>query len=56
MNDINLTQELDRTVAAASSTTIALAAIGVEMRAVLVGERHDPEMSATVLAARMGAE
>ena len=51
MIDINLTHELNRTIAAASSTTIALAAIGVEMRAVLVGERHDPAMSATVLAA-----
>jgi hypothetical protein len=51
MIDLNLTHELDRTIAAASSTTLALAAIGTEMRAVLTDERHDPELSATVLAA-----
>jgi hypothetical protein len=49
----DLSRELDRVIEQASSTTIALAAIGVEMRAVLVGERHDPSLSATVLAAHV---
>jgi len=45
----DLSHELDRVIAQASATTIALAAIGVEMRAVLTEERHDPGLTATVL-------
>lgn len=46
-----LTYELDRAVGQASATALQLSAIGVEMRDVLHKERHDPELSATVLAA-----
>lgn len=46
-----VSRELDRVVESASATAIQLSAIGVEMRAVLHQERHDPALSATVLAA-----
>ena len=47
----DISRELENVVEQADAATIALAAIGVEMRAVLVGERHAPGLSAKVLAA-----
>src|SRR6187402_3187712 len=48
-----LSDELERVITQASSTTIALSAIGVEARAVLTEERHDPSLTATVLDAHV---
>jgi len=50
--DENISREFEEVVEQTSSATIALAAIGVEMQAVLKGDRHTPRLSATVLAAQ----
>ena len=47
----DISREFEEVVEQTDSATIALAAIGVEMRAVLVGDRHAPGFSAKVLAA-----
>jgi len=47
----DISREFEEVVAQTDSATIALAAIGVEMRAVLVGDRHAPRLSVKVLAA-----
>jgi len=47
----DISREFREVVEQTDSATIALAAIGVEMRAELVGDRHSPALSAKVLAA-----
>jgi len=47
----DISREFEEVVEQTDSATIALAAIGVEMRAVLVGDRHAPSLSAKVLVA-----
>jgi len=47
-----LSQELDRAVEQASATAGALSSIGGEINAVLTEERHNPSLSAQVLAAQ----
>ena len=49
--DQDISREFEEVVEQTDSATIALAAIGVEMRAVLVDDRHAPGLSAKVLAA-----
>ena len=49
--DADTSRDVAKVAAHTDSATIALAAIGVEKRAVLVGERHAPELSATLLTA-----
>jgi hypothetical protein len=48
----DISREFEEIVEQTNSATIALAAIGVEMQAVLNGDRHAPGLSATVLAAQ----
>jgi hypothetical protein len=47
-----LSRDLDEAVEQASASATALAAIGVEIQAVLTEERHDAGLSATVVAAQ----
>ena len=47
----DISREFDEVIGQTASATTALAAIGVEMRAVLVGERHAPGLTATILTA-----
>ena len=49
--DQDISREFREIVERTDSATIALAAIGVEMRAVLAGDRHVPALSTKVLAA-----
>ena len=49
----SVSDELERVITQASSSTIVLASIGVEARAVLTEERHDPGLTATVLDAHV---
>src|SRR6187402_696256 len=53
MAGTSVPDELERVITQASSTTIVLASIGVEMRAVLDEERHDSGLTATVLDAHV---
>ena len=46
----DISREFEEVVERTSSATVALAAIGVEMQAVLKSDRHGPGLSATVLA------
>lgn len=50
--DRDISREFAQVVEQADSATIALAAIGIEMRAVLVGDRHAPGLSVKVLTAQ----
>ena len=47
----SVSHELDRAIAQASETAIQLSTIGVEMRALLLEDRHGPSLSARVLVA-----
>jgi hypothetical protein len=47
----SVSRALDQVIESASATAIQLSAIGVEMRAVLLEDRHNPSLSAQVLAA-----
>lgn len=47
-----ISREFEEVVERTSSATIALAAIGAEMQAVLSGDRHTPGLSAAVLGAQ----
>ena len=47
-----LSRDLDEAVEQASATATTMSAIGVEVRAVLMGERHDAGLSAAVTAAQ----
>ncbi|HYQ41909.1 MAG TPA: hypothetical protein VER11_08070 [Polyangiaceae bacterium] len=50
----SVSHELDRAIEQASASAIQLSAIGVQIRAVLVEERHSSRLSAQVLAAHAG--
>ena len=50
----SVSHELDRAIEQASATAIQLSAIGVEMRAVLVEDRHRSSLSAQMLTAHAG--
>jgi len=50
----SVSHELDQAIEQASATAIQLSAIGVEMRAVLVEDRHNAALSVPILVAQAG--